>query len=177
MEIPKGKIEGCTAKASYGVGTRAALAGVYLDVEKKTLSASNGKILAVIPVKVSEDDSSGFITPDQLKRGRKGTTRANPMSTLRANGDIKYSDGSTSPREDLGTFPDLSVVTPNKEDETISIILDAGLLKQLADAVSDTKMGHGVKLHIKNASAPIRVEGTLGNGVIMPMTGMGPGSR
>jgi len=129
------KIESATSKDK----NRHNITEPYLEVRpdgQSRLMATDGRMLAVLPVETSEDDVSGYVSADALKASRKGRTME---SVIRCNGSLEVWHGATFPRPDPGTYPNVDVVMPKNEathgKRKIRLSLNAALLARLADAM------------------------------------------
>lgn len=155
MKLPNTEIERAAADGDI----RAYLNHVHLDVEGKCVVASDGMVLAMVPVEVDEEDTTGPITKDAIKHARKGAKKAE--ATILANGSLRMPlAGVTLDRPTgEGTFPDYRRVLVTDEDLP-TICLDADLLSDLASAMNrrDAK-NNGVRLHLPRTSdSNIKVE-------------------
>ena len=149
----------------------------YLDTENKRLIATDGHCLAVVPVELSEGDTSGPVSADALKAARKTITGISrvPYRTeaeIVCNGGLEVTDGPTFPRPDLdgSKYPDIERITPDKEGR-ICFGVKAQYLADVAKAIANSKYG-GVTLWIdpKDPTAAILLEGENdAYGVVMPM--------
>lgn len=183
MLVPKHKVEAVCDKG----GMRFALAMVHFNKEKSRLEASNGKVLAVVPVDpetTQEDQDKSFITPKQLATARKNGRHVPSCATLKVNGKVEYYDGATEPLDksaDGLSFPDMDAVTPYpKEGGRVKLVINPELLYSLWEAITeDRDRTVGIELSIKveddlTVKSAIYAKGTDGAyGVIMPMTGTG----
>jgi len=107
----------------------------HIKVEKDKLIATNGHILAVVPVTLDEIDKEGFILPKQIEKANKN----GGYLGLHAE-SIVFSDGSTEPRpKDVGTFPAYENVIP-KNPPKITVALNPTLLLDLAKALDSQDM-------------------------------------
>jgi hypothetical protein len=110
---PQYKPEICAHKD----GMRPEIAAPYLDVQRRRVVATDGRMLVAVPVEIESGDVSGFIGPSQLDLAR-----------------------GRGPR---GTFPDWTACVPTfKEGEpgTVTIGISARLLSDLAKALgSDSR--------------------------------------
>ncbi len=162
---PKLKLEKLT-----DTGVRAYLSAAHLDVDKKRLSVTNGNILAVIPVDLSEGDTSGPVTTEVIKAAR--ATRSERVE-ITCNGGLGV-DGKTFERPDLGKFPDIDRVIPDGEPE-FSVGLNARLLFELAEALTVSNKANPpiVKLDFYDLTGKGAIRVTAGKnpdaiGVLMP---------
>lgn len=167
MKLPLSKIESATAGKKE---VRLMLQHLLLSVEAKTLTATNGHIIAIVPVEPEEGDTSGYITVEALKAARK--SKQGP----RVNGSLEIVEGASFPRpteEQDGKFPDASKVMPAKPDREPDLCIDAKLLLQLAEALNDpaARISTGLEMWFPdNYGSAIYCEGTAeGHGAIMPM--------
>ena len=133
MKLNNQQIEQAAAKTDH----RAMLCQPYLDTgpEGDRIVATDGRILAVVPVSPGADsspmDDQGYLSIDALKAGRKA-------GALECNGTLQVPGGASFPRSDLGTFPDYRRIIP-KHDSKPDIRLDAELIIRLAKALCDVK--------------------------------------
>lgn len=106
------------------------IASAHLDVEGKRVLATDGRILASVPVEVTTFDRSGPVPAAALSAARKGDVSA--RRRLIGCGDALYRRG-----ED-GHFPPVRPVLPKfqRGDEgTVTVALDPRLLLALAQAI------------------------------------------
>lgn len=170
MKLPESQIELAASQEE----SRYTLKAVKLDVAGKRIMATDGHILAIVPVEVSDGDHDGLISVDAMKAARK-LQRAAKGVPIQANVNGKFSiSGAGQSAEfdlDTGTFPNVDAIIP-KFDGPPTITLDAELLLRLAKAI-ETKgysPAYSVALWIKDANSPILVKGEQDGaiGVIMP---------
>ena len=169
----KKSIEQCAGKND----TRFYLNNPYLDAENKRLVATNGHCLAVVPVELSEGDTSGPVSADALKAARKTLAVFNPdlngEAELVCNDQLEVTDGPTFPRPSFNgnKYPDIDAVVPDKKGR-ICVGVRVQYLADVAKAIADSKHG-GVKLWIdpeNSETVSILLEGENGAyGVVMPM--------
>lgn len=114
----------------------------YLDLEHSAIVATQGHILAVLPVTVDGDgDTPGPVPAAALKAARsRSNKRDDGMRALTLNGKASTSD-SDHARADAGTFPDWQRVIPAPESAGFTVCLDARLIARLADALHDRGNG------------------------------------
>ena len=137
--------------------SRYAINGAYLDKygESPLLVATNGRILAAVPVDDADGDTAQIVPADAVKNA---TTGAGVFGLISANGHIKSSRGPGKPEteypkfDDDARFPVWRDVVPNAEDsskgEWLTIGLDASLLHDLANAIgSDGKVRLRIRLN------------------------------
>jgi len=135
----------------------------HILFEKGKLVASNGHVLAVVPVKHEETDIEGYLTAESIKKANSNHGYINPSTD-----SLGYADGSTDPRpKDAGNYPSYEMVIP-KEEPVITIGLNPKLLLDLAMAL-DSK--EPIILEIYGEEKPIGIKTLSGleSGVIMPI--------
>ena len=174
MRLPEHRIEEIPSKDK----TRYALNFIKLDVEKQRLLASDGKMMAVVPLEKTDndpDDKTGPLTVEAIKAARKRQNRqGDGTHYLLANGDQRLpKSGLTFDRPEEVTFPDFDAVDVKRPDGPCTIALDAELLFRLAKAISSRKDDLRVKLHVRNRESAIYIEsvdfGEGAHGVLMPI--------
>ena len=154
MKLPKGKVERCVSDDP----SRLAFTECHLIVRNKAefqqgdLVATDGKILAIVPVDLHPDDTAGQVSLDAIALARKtekAWKHASPSvasSMLRLNGEAIITEPRTgaetkTPRAlhpEL-SYPDVDAVTPDPADEKFThvVYLNANLLSKLAQAISE----------------------------------------
>lgn len=120
------KIEKACSKDKY----RQAIREPYLEVSSGSgmLVATNGRVIAVVPVECHDGDTTGCVPLECLADARKnGFVLLNESATV---------NGTSFRREEKGTFPNWKAVIPNYKDrKTIKLGIDSTLLRSLADAI------------------------------------------
>jgi len=123
--------------------TRPQLNHVYFDVEKKRLCATNGSVLAVVPVTHEHGDDGGMISADAVKAARKACRKDNE-TWLHPNGEVSIKGGMRFPRPavpDGVSFPPIDPILNTMsgvgrgEPGTVTVCLDVALLAELAKAI------------------------------------------
>lgn len=118
-------------KAASKDVSRLVITEPYLDVENKAMVATNGAIIAVVPVVLSESDKSGHITDENLQAIRKTRNYSAECSE-----DWIETDNSKMVRSNLGNFPQWKNVIPPLDRETkFSVGLNVKLLWELCQAI------------------------------------------
>ena len=81
MRLPVGKIEqaASTEESRKPLSTSYTLKAVKLDVETKRMMATDGHILAIVPVEVDATDHSGLLSVDSMKQIRAMQRRSKPI--------------------------------------------------------------------------------------------------
>jgi hypothetical protein len=176
-------------------GDRPTLEDVWFDKGKSQLVATDGFILAVIPVDSQEGDVEGHIPMDAIKEGRRKARDSRLyIGSKQATVWVEFNGEKEYERPDL-PFPDYEQIVPSynpDDDDVVQICLDARRLMQLAEALcqqqdrankNGTKKydAFGVTLTAKKGGiCPILVHPIWDNGkrkgrygVIMPMPKVG----
>lgn len=148
--------------------TRVVLTNAYFDKDKARLIAANGISMAVIPVTVEENDTTGFVSPAALKEYRKQSKRYNVSIELNGSQKIGPVTFERPTAETCGTFPNVDQVIPKDATEHTTVIgLNAELLADLASALGSRD--GVVTLKIKSAIDLIMVSTGYGDGLLMPV--------
>lgn len=169
VDLKKFKLEKAVSKNER----RPALNSAYLDVENSVLIATDSNVLAVIPVELALDDTTGLVPVEALTLARKDQTKdehaeivANGRVSVRVRGERAEFD-----RADTDGFPDWKQFFKRGKKPLVTLALNPKLLAHLAEAVG---AGSGaVKLDIYGPDLPIRVS-ALGDesgakGIVMPV--------
>jgi hypothetical protein len=126
------KIENAASKDQ----TRAALMNPYLErgADGDKVIATDGRMLAVLPVECDEKDVTGYIPRECLKDARKA-------GGVILNGVAEVYGGASYPRGTQYNFPQWRQVMPDYSNRrTIKLGIDPALLKRLADAIGAEKV-------------------------------------
>lgn len=171
MKIPAAKIE----LAGSQEGSRYTLQAVKLDVQEKAMIATDGHIMAYVPVQVEPEDHSALIGLDvmkQLRAIKKQQKVGEPE--VRTNGKIEVTSLNSKSEFPLteGQFPNWQAVKPAMTGPA-TIGIDAALLLRLAQALNGeaTNKQAIVKLWIKDANSAVgvQVSDSQAWGAIMPV--------
>ena len=105
----------------------------YLEGDK--LVATDGSMMAVVPVEREPEDTDGFVQTEALKKAFKLAKPLPPM--IKANGGLQFVDGSTMPREtkDGAKYPAWDLIMKTVADDRLSEVtigIDAELFYRLA---------------------------------------------
>lgn len=142
--------------------------------------ATNGRILAVVPVGLEEGDEPGFLPRQALVEACKGS-KGQP-ATIRANGSIEVVSGknlTVHERPDADAeFPRWRAIFPERSKlGAFRVSFNPRYLLDLAEAIGVGAEHPAVHLTFQrkgkglDAGAPIHVDsGTGGVGVLMPIT-------
>lgn len=167
-------------KAAATEDTRYAIGHVLFESDDNgtRLVATNGRILAVVPVTEAEGDVAGMVSSDTIKQACKNRTKGSPDALLHLP-DEKRALAHTkagvveAPRPDDGSrFPSYRAVVPTGHD--LEVTLSAKYLKDLIDALG----ADGITLKFKTTGGridgPVLVtpveDGNDAYGVIMPIS-------
>jgi hypothetical protein len=164
---------------------RVAIAEPYLDIKdgKAVLVATDGKILAIVPVSTDTADTAGYVGANVLKEARRCSRRTDDVF-LEVNSAARLPNGATLPRAGASenqNYPNWRAVVPEKyETPAIEVGIDAWRLWQLAQAMGTQCVRISVQSNDKpmlvyplsggrysDAAAPVNMEAS---GVIMPVT-------
>ena len=142
-------------KAASNDDTRKILCNPWLD--GSNLVATNGRILAVIPIEKSDHDTDGIIPSAALKEARK---IKQDQVEINANGCVTYSNknGSfTLEREKDVTFPNYKqlIVNANDHKKYIKIALDVDLLINLAAALGGKNDQVNIEIPLNEEGLPL----------------------
>lgn len=122
--------------------SRYAIHGVYLDVAKSSLVATNGRSLASIPCEVEEGDVSGIIPVEAVKLAGKGR---GDTGRICVNGNVRVLDAKgveTTMAKIEGNFPDYARLMQDNSgaEHRIRLAIDVKILLDLAAAMGTTKV-------------------------------------
>jgi hypothetical protein len=165
MQIDRSyKLEKCVSTDP----NRENLANIF--VTKRHAMATNGTVLAIVPVVSDDVDTVGLMSADALKAARKLTPAREGTINIGLNGSQQLKDGTKIPRpEDCKSPRIFHLLRHAHKDRQYKIGLNAAMLKTLADALGSEE----VILDFGTATSAILVTpkqqtpGTLG--LIMPI--------
>ena len=165
MKLPKNVLieKACSADAS-----RAVLNHAYLETDaegfhKSRLIASDGYILACVPLLVDSADKNGAIPAEALKAARSSEKRSEEI-TIAAYGVCKLPNGLEVARPDVGSYPKVDYLFPRGEVRH-RISLDPELLYRLAQAIGS---GRGLTIEVIEGSQAYRVRPHTNSGAKTP---------
>jgi hypothetical protein len=169
MRFPSTKIEAVCGKKD----AREFLNHVHLDRNdygQSRLMATDGHILAVKPVEVDNEDTSGAIPAEALKRTRDICGK-HLQPFMLVNGACKTIDKAEFPRPDC-KMPDYRRVARQFKYSGRSVILDAKQLKQLADALNEDGSARvEIMLNVdENGANLVKPMRGKGYGLVMPIS-------
>lgn len=159
--------------------SRAALQQVLVDEKDEVAVATNGKVIAIVPVALENDrfvNGVRLLPTEAITKARK-IAKKNDLSNIGLNGGAVLDDGTEIPTVDHA-FVNWRQVLPSDAalEGGFSISLDAKLLHDLAEAINDgkDKAQRVVTLHFQNvapemSAIKVTTSGPWGAyGVIMP---------
>lgn len=179
--------------AASTVATRRVITEPYLEIDKHDqgevatgrLIATNGRILAAVPVEIDEHDVAGHVSGVALKAARKLAGK-HSKAVISLKGKAELPNGVTMPRggaceEHPGTYPNWKQCVPSGDLHTFKISLNVKLLWELTQAIGSegpvvlSFNPNGLGEEGKKYSDCVLVamigpgEPTGGKGVLMPM--------
>jgi hypothetical protein len=165
MQIDRSyKLEKCVSTDP----NRENLANIF--VTQRHAMATNGTVLAIVPVVSEEIDTVGLMSADALKAGRKLTPAREGSINIGLNGSQQLRDGTKIPRPEECKQPRIfHLLRGAHRDRQYKIGLNATMLKTLADALGSEE----VVLEFGTSTSAILVTpkqqspGTLG--LLMPI--------
>jgi DNA polymerase III sliding clamp (beta) subunit (PCNA family) len=166
MQIDKRyKLEKAVSKDS----SRENLLNVH--VTRRHAVATNGHILAIVPVKSEKDDTPGWLTPDALRLARKMAPKGIDNIDIILNGQQILPDGTTMarPNGDVRAPRIFSILRRSHNDRKFKVGINASLLKDLSEAIGAEE----IVLEISKPDQAILVKPVRGEdgtaGLIMPV--------
>ena len=136
MQIDKKyRIEHCVSKDS----TREQMNNIF--VNKTHAMATNGHILARVPIELEKGDTEGCLSPEALKLARKVTPKNLGFAQIVLNGSQVMPDGTAMTRP-TATPPPQTEKIVNEADagKKFTVALDASYLKDIADALGSDRL-------------------------------------
>lgn len=105
-----------------------------IHVTKHHAFATDGRILAAVPVQTDGDDTIGWLTPDALKIGRKRSE--GDTVNIELNGTQKLADGTMLLRPTDHRFPTIMpILMRAHRNRQMRVGLNVRYLKDLSDAM------------------------------------------
>ncbi len=160
----KHKIEKCVSTDE----SRPNLQNIYIS--RRHAMSTNGRILAIVPVQVQEDDETGWLSPEALKHARKVSAKGLDSVQIGLNGAQVLPDGTIMNRPDGENPPHtFRILKDAHSNRKYRIGVNAHYLKDLADALGNEEL----VLEIGDPNSAILVHplhaesGTIG--LIMPI--------
>jgi DNA polymerase III sliding clamp (beta) subunit (PCNA family) len=119
--------------------TRENLQNVF--VSRRHAMATDGKILAIVPVQCDKDDEAGSLTPEALKLARKVSGKGLDPIRIGLNGAQILSDGTVMTRPDECKPPRIfHLLRKAYQGKYYRIGINAAYLKDLADALGSEEL-------------------------------------
>ena len=168
-------------KAASKDPNRETLHHILIDEKEELAVATNGKILAVVPVEKSEIDrfvnGKRLLSVDAITGARK-LAKKTDKSSIELNGGAVLNDGTELPTNDEIVWPAWKQVIPSAADlsDGFKVCIDAKFLLALADAINENPKDHVVQLAFQSEKPELNAikvtnydsEKTGTFGIIMP---------
>lgn len=166
------KLEAAVAKKDV----RYYLNDAHYSAEHRQLVATDGNILAVIPIEdASGKDVTGSVPVQAIKDARKLASDGKSVLHLESDKTATLSNAAEYPRDCDSKFPDYRRVIPKSRSYEIELWINPDLLKNLADAIIPKGHDRYLKLRINPTngqvieSIGVSVSKCDNYGVIMPV--------
>jgi len=153
-------------KACAKAGSRYAMN--HVRFEGGNLIATDGRMLAIVPVEDAEEDAEGFIP----KEAFNDACKVRPEARIDANGTVEVHTrlGRVSmARPEEGEFPRFEAIMRDTATDAASVTLNDRMLWDLAQALGAGDENNCVTLSIRDKTSPVIVETRNGSGAIMPV--------
>jgi DNA polymerase III sliding clamp (beta) subunit (PCNA family) len=110
-----------------------------IHISKRQAMATNGHILAIVPVQSAKGDTDGWLSPDALKLARKVAPKSADPISIGLNGSQVLPDGTqmTRPGNDEQPPEVSGILHSAQANRKFKIGINATLLKDLADALGE----------------------------------------
>jgi len=110
-------------------------------VSKRHAMATDGKILAIVPVTCEKDDEAGSLTPEALKLARKVSGKGLDSVRIGLNGAQILPDGTVMKRPNDHKPPRIfHLLRKANRGKYYRIGINAGYLKNLSDALGSEEL-------------------------------------
>jgi|TARA_Y100000310_G_scaffold65708_1_gene61171 hypothetical protein len=149
-------------------------------LENGNLYATNGHIVARIPVETEPGETNGEVKMDAITAAAKLAPKGDKPQVI-ANGNLQVPNGPEFPRSTEIKYPNVTRIfeETTEREHDLTVTFNADLLSRLSAAIRKDGKPGGVRLKFKNdPNAPILVETFTGNsgecdaiGILMPMQG------
>jgi hypothetical protein len=139
-------------------------------ITRRHAMATNGTILALVPITSDSEDTAGLMSPEALKAGRKLTPTREGIVTMSLNGSQQLRDGTKIPRPTDHKQPRIyHLLRHAHKDRQYKIGLNATMLKTLADALGSEEviLDFGTQTSAILVTPKQQTPGTMG--LIMPI--------
>jgi len=131
----KVKIEKCASTDE----SRPNLNNIYIS--RRHAMSTNGRILAIVPVQVQEDDEIGWLSPDALKHARKVSAKGLESIQIVLNGAQILPDGTIMSRPEGENPPHtFRILKDAHSNRKYRIGINASYLKDLSDALGNDEL-------------------------------------
>jgi DNA polymerase III sliding clamp (beta) subunit (PCNA family) len=156
-------------KAVSNDPTRTNLTNVY--VTNHHAQATNGHILAIVPIKKEKDDTPGWLTTDALKLARKMLPKGVDNIQITLNGYQILPDRTTlaRPNGELSPPKLFRILRQAHSNRSFKVGINASYLKELSEAIGAEE----IALEFGKPDSAILVRPVHGNdgavGLIMPV--------
>jgi hypothetical protein len=144
MKLPKNAIIEAAASVDP---SRYVICDPYLSIEHKSVIATDGRCMAIVPVELEDGDVSGWLSEDALKAARKQASKLDGLAVLHCNGSLALNNGASFPRPNIPkegespmTYPNWKAVTVPKGKNKHILAIDVDLLVNLAKAMGTSKL-------------------------------------
>ena len=119
--------------------SRTNLQNIY--VSRRHAMATNGRILAICPVTLQEDDEIGSLTPEALKHARKVSAKGLETIHIGLNGAQVFPDKTIMARPEGENPPHtFRILKDAQSNRKYRIGINAVYLKDLADALGNEEL-------------------------------------
>jgi hypothetical protein len=142
----------------------------HIFVTKRHAMATNGTVLALVPITSEPDDTAGLMSAEALKAARKQTTARMGSIEISLNGSQQLKDGTKIPRPTNVKQPRIfHLLRGAHRDRQYKIGLNATMLKTLADALGSEEviLDFGTQTSAILVSPKQSTDGAIG--LIMPI--------
>ena len=131
----KYKIEKCVSTDE----SRPNLNNIYIS--RRHALSTNGRILAIVPVQVQEDEETGWLSTDALKHARKVSAKGLDSVQIILNGAQVLPDGTIMNRPEGENPPHtFRILKDAHSNRKYSIGINADYLKDLSDALGNEEL-------------------------------------
>ncbi len=120
--------------------TQTSLTNIF--VTRRHAAATNGHILAIVPVVSDKSDKKGWLSPEALRLGRKVTPKAFDAVQITLDGKQILSDGTAITRPDRNVKPPslYKILRNAHKKRKIRFGINVSFLKDLADSLGSEQV-------------------------------------
>jgi hypothetical protein len=131
----KYRIEKCVSSDP----SRTNLQNIYIS--RRHAMSTNGRILAIVPVQVQEDDEIGWLSPGALKHARKISSKGLDSVHIVLNGAQVLPDGTIMNRPEGENPPrTFRILKDAHSNRKYRVGINASYLKDLSDALGNEEL-------------------------------------